>query len=93
MNIGDFDWGFSLVDESELKENERALAEQLKTTTAASKQAVASQQTKLEQLRSMIMVLLDNLSKEPSKSYLWWPNRVAKVQEFRTKINNLVDNA
>jgi hypothetical protein len=39
----------------------------------------------------MIMPLLLNLSKDPSKEYILWPDRAAKIQTFIKKINSFVD--
>jgi hypothetical protein len=79
-----FDFGFTAVDESELKavQQTRALAndaEQMATTT----------QDKLDKLYNSIVPLLNNLKKNPEKEYILWPNRVEKVEEFETRLLNI----
>lgn len=72
-----FDFGFTAVDESELKavQQTQALAndaEQMATTT----------QDKLDRLYNAITPLLNNLKKNPEKEYILWPNRIDKVEQF-----------
>lgn len=73
-----FDFGFSAVSEEEL--------EVVQKTTA---NAVTAEE-KLQKLYSTILPLLDNLKKNPEKDYIFWPNRVEKVEEFEELIRNIV---
>lgn len=79
----DWDFGFSLVDENELKAMETQLAAQNKDLSLTAEEW----KDKYQNLYAMIMVLMKNLSTEPSKSYIFWPNRVEKINEFIKKIN------
>lgn len=65
------DFGFSLVDENELK---------------AVEDITKNGQNKLNGLLNMILPLLDNLVLNPEKAYIHWPNRVEKVKAFKEKI-------
>ncbi len=49
--------------------------------------------TRAEQLRDMIMPLLNNLKTNPTKDMIKWngPDRVKKIDEFIKKMNKLVD--
>lgn len=47
---------------------------------------------KVHGLRDMIMPFLNNLTKNPEKEYIMWPDRAKKVEEFIKKINDYVDN-
>lgn len=49
--------------------------------------------TRAEQLRDMIMPLLNNLKRNPEKDYIQWPgvDRVKQIDDFITKINKLID--
>lgn len=49
---------------------------------------------KVERLRNMIMPLLNNLKKNPEKDYIQWPgkDRVKKINEFISKMNELVES-
>jgi hypothetical protein len=46
---------------------------------------------KLNELRDMIMPLLENLKANPEKSYINWPNREEKINEFIDKINGFIE--
>lgn len=94
------DFGFSLVSEAELKSIEETLSQQVadKEAEVAAAAAEAAKlaktvqltteqmQAKLEGLVKMVMPLLNNLMTEPSKEYIYWPDRVEKIKKFKTKI-------
>jgi len=50
-----------------------------------------STQNKLEQMRKLILPLLNNLAKNEDKDHIYWPNRAKKIKEVISKINKLVD--
>jgi len=84
MNLEDFDFGFSVVDEKELEA----------VTTATSKVAEASGtavavQTKMDKMYNAVIPLLNNLQKNPEKEYIFWPDRHNKVEQFRDKLTIL----
>lgn len=86
MNINnDNDFGFSIVSEDELKEYEKQLQHQLLLQGATTKQ-------KMEAIRDMVMPLLTNLKKDPTKQYIYWPNRVDKIDQFIAKINQFIED-
>lgn len=79
-----FDFGFTAVDEEELTAVQQTAAlandaEQLATTT----------QQRLDNLYNAIVPLLNNLKKNPEKEYILWPNRLEKVEEFETHLQNI----
>ena len=79
-----FDFGFTVVDESELEAVKKTQdtandAEQLATTT----------QDRLDKLYNAITPLLNNLKKNPEKEYILWPNRVDKVEEFEDHLRKI----
>lgn len=80
-----FDFGFTAVDESELEAVQQAQAAVSETSTTAS-----DLENKLNNLYNAIVPLLSNLKKNPEKDYIYWPNRVSKVEEFETIISNIV---
>lgn len=75
----DYDFGFSLMTEDEIRENERLL-----------ESAVLTESAKLEAFKNMIMPFLRNLTKNPEKEYIFWPDRAEKVEEFIKKIDNFL---
>ena len=82
-----FDFGFTAVDESELESVQKAQAE-VNTTSADAQHA----EDKLNKLYNAILPLLTNLKKNPEKDYIYWPNRVGKVDEFEDMITKIVKN-
>lgn len=72
-----FDFGFTAVDETELKAVQEATQ---KVQTVASTATVT--QDKLDKLYNAIVPLLNNLKANPEKEYILWPNRVEKVEAF-----------
>jgi len=80
----DFDFGFTAMDADELD----AVQEQVQTATQAT--AVATEvQAKIDSLYNMIMPLLNNLQKNPEKEYIYWPNRMEKVEAFRDALTKV----
>ena len=73
----DFDFGFTLVDESELEAVQKA------TTVAAETSSTAEHlQEKIDKLYNAVQPLLTNLKANPEKEYILWKDRVAKVDAF-----------
>jgi len=72
-----FDFGFTAVDETELKAVQEATQ---KVQTVASTATVT--QDKLDKLYNAIVPLLNNLKANPEKEYSLLPNRVKKVEAF-----------
>lgn len=86
------DFGFSLVSEQELKAHEELLRKKVEEQTIVVQKTTSDAQTKLEGLRGMIMPLLNNLSKDPEKTYILWPDRAVKIKAFIKKVNDYVEN-
>lgn len=76
-----FDFGFTAVDENELEAVQKlaATAENASTTSA-------DLQAKIDKLYNAITPLLNNLKKNPEKEYIYWPNRIDKVEAFETHL-------
>lgn len=94
MKLNDDDFGFSLVSEEELKAYEEQLkktVEEQSKVVQETAQSAMSVQEKLKGLKSMIMPLLVNLAKDPDKTYIYWPNRVEKIEAFIQKIDAYID--
>ena len=75
-----FDFGFTAVDESELE-----AFQQLENAS----EAVDETQTRLDNLYNAIQPLLINLKMNPEKEYILWPNRLDKIEQFETHIQNI----
>lgn len=99
----DDDFGFSLVSEEELKAKEAELqaklleqsqvVQEVVKQVSQTEQSVAEYKDKLHGLRDMVMPLLNNLAKDPTKTYVFWPDRAVKIKAFIMKVNNFVDGA
>ena len=79
-----FDFGFTAVDESELK----AVQEVAAKAESLGANALNTQE-KLDKLYNAITPLLNNLKKNPEKEYILWPNRIEKVEQFETHLLNI----
>jgi hypothetical protein len=47
---------------------------------------------KLKGIRAMVMPLLKNLMKNPDKEYIYWPDRVNKIEDFIKKMDTYIEN-
>lgn len=79
-----FDFGFTAVDESELE-----AVQALGATAKEVESKATTTQDKLDKLYNAIVPLLNNLKKNPEKEYILWPNRLEKVEEFETHLQNI----
>lgn len=86
------DFGFSLVSEEELKAHEEALKKKVEEQSKAVVQTATELTDKLHGLRAMVMPLLNNLAKDPDKTYVFWPDRADKIKAFIKKIDDYVLN-
>ena len=75
----EYDFGFSLMSEDEIKENEKLL-----------ENAILSESAKLKAMRDMVMPLLINLMKNPEKEYIYWADRKEKVEAFIKKLDSFL---
>jgi len=80
-----FDFGFSAVDESELESFRKATAEAEEASATAS-----TYEEKLNSLYNAIIPLLTNLKKNPEKDYIYWPNRLERVEKFEDHISSII---
>ena len=79
-----FDFGFTAVDEQELD-----AVQQAEQTIQATSAEASSAQERLERLFNAIQPLLTNLKKNPEKDYIYWPNRLSKVEQFEDLIQGI----
>lgn len=79
-----FDFGFTIVDEQELEVVQQATQQVESVSTT-----VQSTQDRLDKLFNAIQPLLNNLKQNPEKEYILWPNRLEKIEQFETHIQNI----
>ena len=72
-----FDWGFTAVTIDELDVIQETNAK-LEVSDAESK----TLQQRLDSMYNAIQPLLNNLKSDPSKEYLYWPDRMSKIEAF-----------
>lgn len=80
-----FDFGFSFTNEVE--DNIAKLEEQQKSKD----EIIESLENKLNILYDTITIFLDNLTKNPEKATIHWPNRVEKITEYKKKLKMIVE--
>lgn len=88
------DFGFSLLDEGEMRQAEARLASQLSQKQLSIEeltQVCAELENKLITVKRMIEPLLNNLSKDPEKHYLLWPNRAEKIASFKKRLDEFLE--
>jgi uncharacterized protein (UPF0305 family) len=84
------DFGFSTISEDELKSKEQKLTQDAMEASRKAEEIEQTYKKKVEQLYKAVIPLLNNLKKDPEKEYLYWPNRVEKIDEFIKKIDKIV---
>ena len=82
-----FDFGFTLVDESELNTYQQA-AEATAQVEATTLVASATQE-KVDALYNAIQPLLNNLKQNPEKEYILWPTRLEKIEQFESYLQGI----
>ena len=80
----DFDFGFTAVTEEELEVVQKQAAA-VSTATAD----VESLHNKIDTLYNMFQPLLNNLKLNPEKDYIYWPNRMDKIEQFSDKLDEV----
>ena len=80
-----FDFGFTAVSEEELEVVQKTSESAAKAVATAS-----SYEEKLNSLYNAILPLLSNLKLNPEKDYIYWPNRVEKVEQFEEVIADII---
>jgi len=85
IDIDNFDFGFTAVDETELDAVQQS-AESINTVQAEKLNA----EERLNKLYNAILPLLSNLKKNPEKEYILWPNRTQKIEQFENLIAEII---
>ena len=78
------DFGFSFIDESEIDSEIKRVAEDAAEEAAA--QVEMSYKERLLQVEKLILPFLTNLTKDPEKVMIKWPNRKEVVEKQITKL-------
>jgi predicted small metal-binding protein len=78
-----YDFGFTGVDESEIKKDVVDALNEKHQALTEKEQELAE---KIKTLEAIIVPLLNNLIKTADKAYIHWPNRKDKCQEMLEKV-------
>ena len=82
--IDDFDFGFSFSDDSDT-------LNRIESNRSSDQQTIEDLTNRLHTLHKMILPLLDNLCRDPEKPSIHWPDRVSKIQDYKTKLLDIVE--
>lgn len=85
IDIDQFDFGFTAVDEDELEVVQKQ-TQKLESTAGKAEEV----EEKLNSLYNAILPLLSNLKANPEKDYIYWPKRTEKVEAFEDLISGIV---
>lgn len=80
----DFDWGFSAVtlDELEVIQETKAKLEESDSESEVLREKVAK-------IYNSIQPLLNNLRANPERDYLYWPDRLSKIEQFSDYLDSI----
>ena len=94
IDLTGFDFGFSVVDEQELEAVQKVQASATASDSSAKEwQAQADEwKVKAEAMYAAFMPLLDNLASNEDKEYIYWPNRSLKIDQFKLKLQQLLND-
>ena len=94
IDLSGFDFGFSIVDEDELSAVTSVKAEVVAATdTSKQWKAQADEwQAKTNAIYDAIIPLLNNLQANEDKEYIYWPNRSVKIDSFKLKLQQLLND-
>ena len=94
IDLSNFDFGFSVVDEDELAVVQSVKSEVSDaTSTAALWQAQAEEwKAKTNAIYDAVIPLLNKLQANEDKEYIYWPNRSVKIDSFKLKLQQLLND-
>ena len=94
IDLSTFDFGFSVVDEQELEAVQSVKTEVAQSTSAAKEWKAQADEwkEKAEHIYKAVIPLLDNLSANEDKEYIYWPNRTLKIDQFKLKLQQLLND-
>lgn len=79
-----FDFGFTAVDIDELD-----VLMEAKKEVESKGEAAGAFEDKLNRLYSAIQPLLNNLKASPSRDYIYWPDRLSKLEAFEQMLKDI----
>lgn len=91
--LENFDFGFSIVDEEELDvvQNIKQEIATSSSTLEEWKNQAEEWQEKATVIYKAVLPLLNNLCAEKDKSYIYWPDRHEKIEQFKLRLNKILN--
>ena len=84
LKLDEFDFGFTMMDEDALDAVQEARQEAQTTSTE-----LEQWKQRTETIHRMVLPLLKNLAANPEKAYIYWPDRVQKIQQFIEQLDKV----
>lgn len=81
-----FDFGFSAISEDDLQ-----VVESSKSQVEELQQQLEAVDKRAQMLYNAFIPLLDNLRKNPEKEYIYWPDRLDKIDAFESKLSAILN--
>lgn len=92
--LEDFDFGFSIVNEEELD-----VVQSIKREIATSFSTLEEWKAQTEEwnekanaIYKSVLPLLNNLCAEKDKDYIYWPDRHEKIEQFKLRLNKILNS-
>lgn len=96
IELQDFDFGFSLLDADELDVVQQLTTVVNENDTLAQSwmQQAEEWKDKAQKIYAAVQPLLNNLSTQPEKEYIYWPgeDRVSKISAFKLKLMSILED-
>lgn len=77
--LNDYYFGFMLVKSDEIEE------------VQAREMKASSWEDKAHRIYNAIVPLLDNLSGNDEKDYIYWPDRTQKIRDFDSRLKSILE--
>jgi hypothetical protein len=84
------DIGNNKILENEKKEFDEKLKLNAQKIKDEEKAIIESEKKKADALYAAILPLLSRLKQKPERDYIYWPNRLPKVQEFEKSLASIM---
>jgi hypothetical protein len=86
--IEDFDFGFSFAEDTS---QIRVEVDRLEAEQQNHQQTIDELNKRIQELYTAILPLLDNLSRDPDKPSILWPDRATKIEAYKKKLQAIVE--
>lgn len=81
-----FDFGFTAITEDDLH-----VVESSRNQVQDLQKQLEAVDNRAQRLYTAMIPLLNNLRNNPEKEYIYWPDRIAKIDAFENKLKDILD--